>query len=475
MTELAVGFDLDLTLFDTRPGIGATWRAVSAESGTFIDVDRIVSQIGPPIQDLIAPYVPAGEIDDYVAHYRRIYRHHGLAVSPLLPGVREAIAAIRRNHGKVYVLTGKNGHDATRHIEHAGLEVDEIIGWVWAEQKAVAMRERGITVYIGDHPADIAAAHSAGGVGVGVLTGNDDETTLAAADVVLPSLVDFPAWLESHLTRQRMETLTAGLKSYGSLMVAFSGGADSAFLLAAAARVLGPGRVIAATAISPSLPSAELDAARAFAAGLGVRHETPETDEMARAGYRANAGDRCYFCKAELLDTLGPLAAALGVDAVATGTNADDAVAGFRPGIRAASERGAATPLRDAGLTKTQIRALSRDWGLSTWDKPAAACLSSRVAYGIGITPTRLARVEHAESALRAALHAAGVPVRNLRVRDLGDEGAKVEVDAEHIAALTPELLAAVEGAGFPAVTVDARGFRSGAMNEMLAEPERFR
>ncbi|MEV0644864.1 ATP-dependent sacrificial sulfur transferase LarE [Phytomonospora sp. NPDC050363] len=473
MTELAVGFDLDLTLFDTRPGIGATWRAVSAESGRFIDADRIVSQIGPPIQDLIAPYVPADEIDDYVAHYRRIYQHHGLAVSPLLPGVRESIAAIRRNHGKVFVLTGKNGHDAKRHIEHAGLDVDEIIGWVWADQKAAAMREHGISVYVGDHPADIAAAHSAGGAGVGVLTGNDTPDTLASADVILASLADFPDWLERHLTELRLAALDAALRSFDSLMVAFSGGADSAFLLAAAVRALGADRVVAATAISPSLPSAELDAARDFAAELGVRHVTPVTDEMARDGYRANAGDRCYFCKAELLDTLGPLADSMRVGAVATGTNADDAVAGFRPGIRAAHERGATTPLRDAGLTKAQIRFTSRQWGLSTWDKPAAACLSSRVAYGIGITPTRLARVEHAESALRAALGKAGVPVRNLRVRDLGDQGAKVEIDAEHIGALTPEILAEVQG--FPAVTVDEKGFRSGAMNELLPEPERFR
>ena len=123
---------------------------------------------------------------------------------------------------------------------------------------------------------------------------------------------------------------------------------------------------------------------------------------MEREGYRANAGDRCAFCKAELLDVLGPLAAEHGYAAVATGTNADDARAGFRPGIAAASERGAVTPLLDAGLTKDQVRAASRDWGLPTWDKPAAACLSSRVAYGIEITPARLARVERAEAALRA-------------------------------------------------------------------------
>jgi uncharacterized protein len=258
------------------------------------------------------------------------------------------------------------------------------------------------------------------------------------------------------------------LRDLGSVLVAFSGGADSAFLLARAVAVLGADRVVAATAVSASLPAAELAAARELAAGLGVRHETPSTGEMARDGYRANAGDRCYFCKAELLDVLTPLAARLGLAHVATGTNADDAVAGFRPGIRAATERGAVTPLRDAGLTKAQVRAASRQLGLPTWDKPAAACLSSRIAYGLHITPARLARVERAEAALRAALAGAGIPVRDLRVRDLGPAGARVEVDAELVdtVAARPDLLAAVRG--FPAVTVDPRGFRSGSLNEAL-------
>jgi uncharacterized protein len=199
------------------------------------------------------------------------------------------------------------------------------------------------------------------------------------------------------------------------------------------------------------------------------------TEEMAQDGYRANAGDRCYFCKAELLDVLGPLAERLDVAAVATGTNADDAVAGFRPGIRAAAERGAVTPLRDAGLTKAQVRAASREWGLVTWDKPAAACLSSRIAFGVSITPSRLARVDRAESALRHALTAAGYDVGNLRVRDLGDDGARVEVDRDlvDVLAARSDLLAVVDG--FPSVSVDPRGFRSGSMNELLPEPARYR
>ena len=265
------------------------------------------------------------------------------------------------------------------------------------------------------------------------------------------------------------------LAGEAGILVAFSGGADSAFLLAAAVRACGAERVVAATAVSPSLPAAELTAAAAFAAEIGVRHLTPRTDEMAREGYRANAGDRCYFCKSELLDVLTPLAAHAGMSVVATGTNADDAVAGFRPGIRAAAERGAITPLLDAGLTKADIRAASRAWGLPTWDKPAAACLSSRIAYGIEVTPVRLARVERAEAALRASLAGAGLGVRNLRIRDLG-ERARVEVDAEYVDELRarPDLLSAVLD-DFVSVEVDPRGFRSGAMNELLAEPQRWR
>jgi uncharacterized protein len=278
------------------------------------------------------------------------------------------------------------------------------------------------------------------------------------------------------LLAQRLDALEADLRSRGSVMVAFSGGADSAFLLAAAVRALGPGKVAAATAYSDSLPLHERSPAREFAEGLGVRVYTPQTREMEREGYRANAGDRCYFCKAELLDVLGPLAREHGFAHVATGTNADDAVAGFRPGIRAASERGAITPLKDAGLTKQEIREASRAWALPTWDKPAAACLSSRVAYGIEVSPFRLARIERAEVAVRAALGEHGVQVRNLRVRDVGDL-ASIEVDPELVeeALRLPAVVGAAVGAGFADARVDDKGFRSGSMNELLAEPERYR
>ena len=273
---------------------------------------------------------------------------------------------------------------------------------------------------------------------------------------------------------ERIHALDERLRALGSLLVAFSGGADSAFLLAAAVRVLGVDRVGAATGLSASLPATELQSAREFTSGLGVRHIVVETNELARAGYRENAGDRCYFCKSELIDVLRPIADELGLAYVATGTNADDVVAGFRPGIRAAAERGAVTPLLDAGLTKDDVRRASRAWGLPTWNKPAAACLSSRIAYGVQVTPSRLARVERAETALRHALAKAGIPVTNVRVRDLGHV-ARVEVDREYVDTVrdNPELLDAV--AGFATVELDPLGFRSGSMNELLADAGRYR
>jgi uncharacterized protein (TIGR00268 family) len=273
----------------------------------------------------------------------------------------------------------------------------------------------------------------------------------------------------------RLAALHAELAAVPGVLVAFSGGVDSGVVLAAAVRALGAERVVAATAVSPSLPAAERAAAAGFAASLGVRHELPHTDELSREGYRANAGDRCAFCKAELVDVLTPLAARLGIADVVTGTNADDLRAGFRPGIRAAAERGAWAPLARAGMTKDDVRATARRWGLPLADKPAAACLASRIAYGVPVSAEGLARVEAAEVSLRAAMTGAGLAVRDLRVRDLGGDTARVEVDAALVGELVarPELLAAVTG--FGRVEVDPRGFRSGSMNELLPDPVRYR
>jgi pyridinium-3,5-biscarboxylic acid mononucleotide sulfurtransferase len=265
--------------------------------------------------------------------------------------------------------------------------------------------------------------------------------------------------------------LLTEMAGYGRTLVAFSGGVDSSVVLAAAVRALGTPRVAAVTAVSPSLPAAELADAREFCAALGVTHHTPATSEMDLPGYRENSTRRCYFCKSVLLDTANALAAELGFATVATGTNASDVVAGFRPGIRAAAERGARTPLADAGLDKPAVRAVARHWGLPVWDKPAAACTASRVAYGITVTPARLARVERAETAVRAAL---GDGVRDLRVRDLGD-AVRLEVDPDLVERARGDLAvgAAIREAGFATAPVRVEVFRSGSMNDRVADPER--
>ncbi|MGZ4471757.1 MAG: HAD hydrolase-like protein [Nocardioidaceae bacterium] len=475
---LVVGFDLDMTLIDTRPGFAATLARLAAETGVELDVEAMSEKLGPPLAHVLAPYFPAAQIDGLVERFRAHYP--ALAIEPTvhLPGAHEALAAVRRHGGDLLLVTGKYTRNAALHVEALAFDVDHLEGEVWGVGKAEVLRARGASVYVGDHVHDVEGARAAGCVSVSVLTGGCTEAELRAAgtDVVLRDLTEFPAWLDEHVLGTRLAALEADLRARGSVLVAYSGGADSAFLLAAAVRALGPERVAAATAYSASLPQSERSPALELANDLGVRVFTPETHEMDREGYRANAGDRCYFCKAELVEVLGPVAAEHGLAFVATGTNADDAVAGFRPGIRAAAERGAITPLRDAGLTKEQVRAASRAWELPTWDKPAAACLSSRVAYGVEVSPFRLARVERAEVAVRAALHEAGVEVVNLRVRDLGDR-ASIEVDAAvvPVAAAAPGVLAAARGAGFPAAVVDPKGFRSGAMNERLAQPEKFR
>ncbi|WP_449350023.1 ATP-dependent sacrificial sulfur transferase LarE [Streptomyces shaanxiensis] len=256
------------------------------------------------------------------------------------------------------------------------------------------------------------------------------------------------------------------VRAIGPLAVAYSGGADSALVLAAAVRALGPERVLAVTAVSESLAAEELPRARRLAESLGVVHLTPRTEELSRPGYRANGRDRCYFCKSEVLDTIAALAREHGHDQVATGTNSDDARDPHRPGIRAGRERGIRTPLLDTGLDKAAVRRLSRAWDLPTWDKPATPCLASRIRYGIEVTPHRLARVDRAETAVRALLADAGLTVTDLRVRDLGDT-VRLEIDSrlvERVAA-HPEIPRALASAGYGDLPHDVGPFRSGGLN----------
>jgi pyridinium-3,5-biscarboxylic acid mononucleotide sulfurtransferase len=480
---LVVGFDLDMTLIDTRPGVVAALEALGAETGVPLDSAGIAGRLGPPLDLMLRtahPELEEAQVEAFVDRFRAIYPDLAVAPTLALTGAHEALAAVRAHGGRTVVVTGKHAPNAVLHTDALAFDVDEVVGGAWGAGKGAVLREHGASIFVGDHVHDVEGARAAGVLSVSVLTGSSTAAELRAAgtDVVLESLAAFPAWLDEHVLQRRTEALTARLRELGSVLVAFSGGADSALVLAAAVRVLGVERVAAATAYSDSLPVRERDPARRFAEELGVRVLTPQTHELEREGYRRNAGDRCFHCKAELLDVLTPLAQASGIAHVVTGTNADDLVAGFRPGIRAATQRGARTPLADAGLTKAQVREVSRRWGLPTWDKPAAACLSSRIAYGLEVTPAGLARVERAEDAVRRTLSELGLTATDLRVRDLGGS-ASIELDRDLVDGLGAEaaaaLVGAVRDAGFPDARLDPRGFRSGAMNERLPDPARWR
>jgi uncharacterized protein len=261
----------------------------------------------------------------------------------------------------------------------------------------------------------------------------------------------------------KLDALRDALRGYGRVVVAFSGGVDSAFLLKVAADTLGEA-CHAVTAVSETMARSEIAEATALGAelGLGPRHRVVESHELARPGFSDNPTHRCALCKTELMDIAAPIAAELGA-AVALGTNLDD-LGDVRPGITAAVERGARMPMVDAGLTKPEIRALSRELGLRTWDKPQLACLSSRFPYGTQITPDRLRRVDAFEDGLRE------LGFRQLRVR-FHDAIARIELTADEIPRIVEvrdAVVALGKRLGFTYVALDLAGFRSGSLNEVL-------
>jgi uncharacterized protein len=267
---------------------------------------------------------------------------------------------------------------------------------------------------------------------------------------------------------EKQRLLLANLAKLPSLIVALSGGADSAYLAWAAHKALGD-RALSVTALSPSYAAHDRNIVEDFVDAQNLHHEFVETREMENPAYRANASDRCFFCKDELFSVLDGIAQKRGFTATAYGVNADDTL-DFRPGHRAAKEHRVLAPLLDVGLRKSEIRALSERAGLPTWDRPASACLASRVPYGTEVTPERLSLIERGEAALRE------LGFRQFRVR-LHDTLARVEIAPDEMPrALSPEMAAAIakelKAAGFAYVSLDLEGYRQGSLNETLKRSE---
>lgn len=256
------------------------------------------------------------------------------------------------------------------------------------------------------------------------------------------------------------------LRGYGRVAVAFSGGVDSA-VVAQAAQLACGSLALAVTAVSDSLASGELELARAVAEQIGIRHEFLQTSEFTNPDYLRNSGDRCYHCKTELYTQLEGLAERVGVDVMVNGANVDDQ-GDYRPGMQAAREHAVRSPLIEAGLTKAEVRELARHWNLPVWDKPASPCLSSRIAYGLEVTPERVRRVDAAEQFLRQRLG-----LGELRVRHEAHDLARIEVPVLELPRLLEpqlrgEITEHLRGLGFRFVTVDLEGFRSGSLNSAL-------
>ena len=463
--DLAVGFDLDMTLVDSSDGIVATVRAAVAEVGYSSRPDDVWPPPSASRWRTCSRPTCRAELVLPVADRlpRALPGDRGAAARPRCPAPHEAFAAVRAAAaaGSSWSAPSPSPPSALV-LDQVGLQADVVVGpAVRRRQGHRAARARGQRLR---RRPPRRRRGRAGGRRRRPSRSPPARTTRRrwprpARTSSCLGLEPFPAWLDAARPgRAAGRPRRAGWPATGSLVVAFSGGADSAFLLAAAVRALGPDATSSPRPRSAARwPTGELDrAARVRPQPRGAAPDARRPTSWPATGYRANAGDRCFFCKAELLDVLRPLAPIARArrrrhrhqrrrrPAPASG-----------PGIRAAAERGALTPLRDAGLTKAQVRAAAARWGLPTWDKPAAACLSSRIAYGVQITRAGLARVDRAEAAARAGAARPASPSGDLRVRDLGrgpgpGRGRRRGAGrAGRRPAPAAELLAAVLAAGF--------------------------
>lgn len=271
---------------------------------------------------------------------------------------------------------------------------------------------------------------------------------------------------EPSLLNSKRDRLLDSLRASGRVAVAFSAGVDST-VVAQAARFACGENAVAVTAVSPSLAAGEVEEAQKFASQIGIRHVIVRTDEFSNPDYLRNSGDRCYHCKTELYTQIEGLAEHLGVDVIVNGANLDDQ-GDYRPGMQAAKEHAIRSPLIEAAFTKADVRELAREWNLPVWDKPASPCLSSRIAYGLEVTPERVRRVDQAEQFLKKLLN-----LRELRVRHEAHDLARIEVPSSELARVfAPDvkdrIISELHALGFKYVTIDLEGFRSGSLNAVL-------
>ena len=466
-----------MTFVDPRAGTIATFAALSAEIGVPIDGDLAASRLGPPLEVELAHWVPEEQIAETAIRYRAHFATVGVEPTIAFPGAAAALAAVHEQGGETLVLTAKSTPMAQATLDRLGLVASETIGFRWGPTKGEVLAERGAAIYVGDHTGDMVAALSCGAVAVAITTGPDDEAALrdAGAEVVLSSLEEFPAWLSAYVLDQRLARLGERLQELGSVLVAFSGGADSAFLLAAAVRALGPDRVAAATAISPSLPASELEDARQFAAD--ARRPAPHPDHRRAVARRLPRQRRRPLL---LLQGRAARRSASAGRRARTGLRGDRHQrrrcacrfpAGHPRRGRARRGHSAARRRLDQG-SGTRCQPRSGHCRPGTSRRPPACRAGSRTASRSPPPGCRGSSGPRPHCGQR-------LPVRGSKPATCGSAISVIARWSRSTpswwsrSGAVPELLSVVEG--FDVVELDPRGFRTGAMNELLADADRWR